>query len=77
MEGPKVRSAVTRPLQNIETKGEFSAKIGGARPAKKLEIVPDAKWPGMYRLRLSDGTLTDMVNLTRARDALLQMESRN
>jgi hypothetical protein len=33
-------------------------------------IVPDAKWPGMYRLRLPDGSLSAMVNLTRARDAL-------
>lgn len=34
-------------------------------------IVPDAKWPGMYRIRCPDGSLTDMVNLTRAKDALL------
>jgi hypothetical protein len=33
-------------------------------------IVPDAKWPGMYRIRLPGGSLTDMTNLTRARDAL-------
>jgi hypothetical protein len=33
-------------------------------------IVPDAKWPGMYGLRRPDGTPTDMVNLTRAKDAL-------
>jgi hypothetical protein len=33
-------------------------------------IVPDAKWPGMYRLRLPDGSLSVMVNLTRAKDAL-------
>jgi hypothetical protein len=32
-------------------------------------VVPDAKWPGMYRLRLPDGSLTDMVNLTRANEA--------
>jgi hypothetical protein len=32
-------------------------------------IVPDDTWPGMYRLRLPDGSLSDMVNLTRARDA--------
>jgi hypothetical protein len=25
----------------------------------------------MYRIRLSDGSLSDMVNLTRAKDALL------
>jgi hypothetical protein len=33
-------------------------------------IVPDAKWPGMYRLRRPDGSLTEMVNLARAKDAL-------
>jgi len=34
-------------------------------------IVPDSKWPGMYRIRLPGGGLSDMLNLTRARDALL------
>jgi hypothetical protein len=34
-------------------------------------VVPDARWPGMYRLRLSDGSLSDMLNVTRAKDALL------
>ena len=33
-------------------------------------IVPDAKWLGMYRLRLPDGSLSAMVNLARAKDAL-------
>jgi hypothetical protein len=45
-------------------------------PQKKnlpREIVPDAKWPGMYRLRLPDGSLSDIVNLTRAKDALAAM----
>jgi len=32
-------------------------------------IVPDPKWPQMYRVRLPDGRVTDMVNLSRARDA--------
>jgi hypothetical protein len=36
-------------------------------------IVPDVKWPGMYRLRCPDGTLTDMINITRARDALAEL----
>jgi hypothetical protein len=36
-------------------------------------IVPDAKWPGMYRIRRPDGSLTDMVNLTRAKEALLRV----
>ena len=33
-------------------------------------IVPDCRWLGMYRLVLPDGSLSEMVNLTRARDAL-------
>jgi hypothetical protein len=32
-------------------------------------VVPDPEWPAMYRVQRPDGTLTDMVNLTRARDA--------
>src|SRR5262245_13037002 len=41
------------------------------RPKLPKGIVPDAKWPGMYRLVRPDGTLSDMVNnLTRAKDAL-------
>src|SRR5262245_42464636 len=35
-----------------------------------VAIVPDERFPGMYRLKRADGTLSDMVNLTRARDAL-------
>jgi hypothetical protein len=33
-------------------------------------IVPDGRWPGMFRLRLPDGSLSDILNLTRAKDAL-------
>ena len=32
-------------------------------------IEPDQIWPGMWRVRLPDGYLTDMVNLSRAKDA--------
>ena len=35
-----------------------------------LRIVPDQKYPGvMWRVELPDGSLTDMVNRTRAKDA--------
>jgi hypothetical protein len=34
-------------------------------------ITPDGQWPGMYRIRQPDGSLSDMLNLTRAKDALL------
>ena len=36
-------------------------------------VEPDAKWPKMYRVRLSNGHLTDMMNLTRAKDAALSL----
>jgi hypothetical protein len=32
-------------------------------------IEPDAEWPGMWRVRLPDGRLSDMANRTRAKDA--------
>jgi hypothetical protein len=40
--------------------------------APKLDprIVPDEHWPGMYRIRRADGSLSDMANLTRCHDAL-------
>jgi hypothetical protein len=38
-------------------------------------IVVDERWSGMYRLRLPDGSLSDMVNLARARDALASLEN--
>jgi hypothetical protein len=42
--------------------------------APYVGIVSDAKWPGMYRLKRSDGSLSDMLNLARARDALASLE---
>jgi hypothetical protein len=37
-------------------------------------IEPDEKWPRMYRIRLPDGGLSDMLNLSRAKDAIRRME---
>jgi hypothetical protein len=46
----------------------------GRAPLKMIlrdyTVVPDPEWPNMYRVRRPDGSLTDMVNLTRARDAV-------
>lgn len=42
------------------------------RPDPIAEVVPDGKYPGMWRLRLlPDGNLSDMVNLSRAKDAAI------
>jgi hypothetical protein len=32
-------------------------------------LVPEKDYPKLYRIHLPDGRLTDMVNLTRAKDA--------
>ena len=39
-----------------------------------VDIVPDAHWPNMWRLAYQYGRLSGMVNLTRARDALLGIQ---
>jgi hypothetical protein len=36
----------------------------------KPKVVPDAAHPGMWRVRWPDGRLSDMTNLTRAKDAV-------
>jgi hypothetical protein len=62
-------SGVTSPLQGFELSREKGA-------SKTVEgIVPDDHWPGMYRVRLPGGGLSDMVNLTRARDAATACEA--
>jgi hypothetical protein len=37
------------------------------------EVIPDSCWPGMWRIRTPDGSLSDMANLTRAKDAAFVM----
>jgi hypothetical protein len=47
-----------------------------AVPPAYIAIVADNRFPGMYRLKRSDGSLSDMVNLTRAQDALAEIRGR-
>lgn len=52
----------------------FTAKRSErSHSSSTLVIVPDARWTGMWRVRLSNGELTDMVNLTRAKDAAISL----
>jgi hypothetical protein len=37
---------------------------------KTARLIPDAVYPGMYRVRWPDGRVSDMANLTRANDAI-------
>ena len=44
-----------------------------ARPGRyprKPKVAPDPARPGMWRVRWPDGRLSDMTNLTRAKDAV-------
>jgi hypothetical protein len=43
-----------------------------AKPALDFRIVPDTEYDGLYRLRLPSGELSGLVNLTRAKEALLE-----
>jgi hypothetical protein len=38
-------------------------------------IERDATWPKMFRIRLADGSLTDMVNRSRAKEVLANISS--
>ena len=82
--GTPIRMAVTRPSATADavlsvttpvslSEGQKPQSVTLRRKAPKLDprIVPDPKWPGMYRVRRPNGSLSDMVNLTRAKDALL------
>src|SRR5262249_52454170 len=68
------------PLHASVTQPKISQRFQHAATRKKTisgprslppGIVPGKHSPGMYRLRLPDGSLSDMVSLTRAKDALL------
>jgi hypothetical protein len=36
-------------------------------------VEPDAQWAGVYRVRFPDGRSTDIVNLSRAKDAAVSL----
>ena len=72
-EGSKPFSGVTDVPSPINI-ASISGDQKSTRPALQMTfgsytVVPDTEWLFMYRVRRPDGSLTDMVNLTRARDA--------
>jgi hypothetical protein len=48
----------------------FEGKIVG-------RVIPDEIYPGMWRVRLPDGSLSDLGNLTRVRDAAMAIALRD
>jgi hypothetical protein len=56
---------------SLEWRGDSLYLRGKGKPI--VTILPDGKYPNMWRVRLPDGRLTDMVNRTRAKDAALSI----
>jgi len=78
--GPNVLSTVGHANFFADISSGYNGQNRGRACPKKpvLDscIVPDPGWPGMYRVRRPDGSLSDMVNLTRAKDAIAEMRRR-
>jgi hypothetical protein len=49
-------------------------KLMQGKRAMPIDVLPDDQWPGMYRVHYQ-GKISDMVNLTRAKDAAVAMVS--
>jgi hypothetical protein len=68
------RLAKSNPFREAKEKmiNSFLFMTGPAErshSSRALAIKADARWQGMWRIVLPNGQLTDMVNLTRAKDA--------
>jgi hypothetical protein len=57
--------------------GSDLALVRGKSKTPLLRVVPDPTWPGMFRVRLTSGFLTDFCNLTRAKDAAIAIALRD
>jgi len=71
LEGPR-RGLSFKPVHAVAVLWFASLREGHTlRHGKRIlaSIEPDKDWPGMWRVRLPNGQLTDTVNLTRAKDA--------
>jgi hypothetical protein len=49
-------------------------KLMQGKRAMPIDVLPDDQWPGMYRVHYQ-GKISDMVSLTRAKDAAAAMVS--
>jgi len=62
--------SVTTTIGMSEGQKPQSVTLRRKPPRLDPRIVPDEHWPGMYRIKRPDGSLSNMANLTRCRDAL-------
>jgi hypothetical protein len=63
-----------KPLGKINTTA-FGLYAGtDSRPL--ATVIPDDLWPGLYRIHFNDGAISDVCNLTRAKDAAVAITDR-
>ena len=55
-------------LYDLHWDGNRLMRVGQGR-APAITLVPDPHYPDLWRVQLPDGTTTDLLNKTRARDA--------
>lgn len=60
-------------IKDLAWRGNRLIVLSGGKKSPSAEIIPDTRWPNMWRIRRPDGTVTDMVNKARARDAAKQI----
>jgi len=72
-----VRQATKHPSRRLP-QGEGRATTAATTTVTGIRagIVADERWPNMYRLKLGRGQLSEMLSLTRAKDALAQLRGR-
>jgi hypothetical protein len=64
------RNGAGRTLDNRgEARKVAYALHYGSAQSPLATVDPDNRWPGMWRIAWPDGRITDMVNLSRAKDA--------
>lgn len=59
-------------FRDFEWKGD---KLMHGNKNTGVKIIPDATWPKMYRVEYPPGTISDMTNLSRAKDAAVSIVS--
>ena len=60
---------------DLHWKGDKLYRSGSTRPL--IGIEPDPIYPAMWRIRLHDGSPSDIVNKTRAREAAMSIALAN
>ena len=45
-------------------------EVNSPKESSLIGVVEDEKYPGMYRIKWPDGEVSDMVNKTRANEAI-------